>query len=198
MFKILLKYFFTSSLLYSSLSFAEFPQTDHDYSLLPPYCKARASGNSPLAKLWEKRLNAHGEGFLHIHHYCSALHTINLAQRMIPADEGQKKVRRRFYETATGGIGYMEENADPQFILWPQIYTTKAVALFALDRPGEAVNYLEKAIEKNKKFSKAYGMLADYWSKSGNKKSSIEILDEGLKYSPNSKILIKKRNALSK
>lgn len=182
-------------ILFSKATLADFPTTTEHFALLPPYCKAQMKGPQAANDLWRKRLPG---GFAHLHHYCSALHNINIAQRMIPADEGQKKVRRRFYETATGGIGYMEENADPRFILWPQMYTTKAVALFALDRPSEAVNYLEKAIEKNNKFSKAYGMLADYWIKTGNKKSAIDILDEGLKYSPNSKILIKRRNALSK
>ena len=92
----------------------------------------------------------------------------------------------------------MEKNADPHFILFPNIYTTKAEALFALDRPGEAAAYLTKAIEKNKKFTKAYSMLADYYIKTGNKKSANEILQEGLKYSPKSKKLHKKLNDLSK
>lgn len=203
MIKNILIIIFTGLLINTSQCYAEYPKTEHDFALLPPYCKAKFTPGSPAESLWARRLDKNIKdgrlgGFGHLHHYCSALHSINIAQQMIPSDEGKKKIQRRFYETATGGIGYMEENADPRFILWPQIYTTKAVALFALDRPSEAVNYLEKAIEKNKKFSKAYSMLADYWSKNGNKKSAIEILDEGLKYSPNSKILIKRRNALSK
>jgi len=196
--KLTLAILYLYFLLNPGLSLADFPTTKEHFSLLPPYCLAQMKPEwapSGAPKLWQSRLPG---GYAHLHHYCSALHNINIAQRMIPADEGQKKVRRRFYEAATGGIGYMEENADPNFILNPQMYATKAVALFALDRPSEAVNYLEKAIQKNNKFSKAYGMLADYWIKTGNKKSAIEILNEGLKYSPNSKILIKRRNALSK
>ena len=101
------------------------------------------------------------------------------------------------YGTVLGEAYYTERNSDPKCVLFPNIYATKAEALFALDKPGEAAGYLTKAIEKNKKFTKAYSMLADYYVKTGNKKSAIEILQEGLKYSPKSKILQKKLNALS-
>jgi tetratricopeptide (TPR) repeat protein len=191
---ILLMYF----LLHASESLADFPTTMRDFSLLPPFCLAQMKPElSPpgAPTLWSRRLPG---GYAHIHHFCSALHTLNLAQRMLPADEGQKKVQRRLFETVTGGIKYMEDNADPQFVLYPQMYATKAEALFALDQPGGAVNYLTKAIEKNKKFTKAYGKLADYYIKTGDKKSANDILQEGLKHSPNSKILHKKLNALSK
>jgi len=104
----------------------------------------------------------------------------------------------QYDETPEQMVKYMEDFADSKYVLFPNIYTTKAEALFALNQPGEAAAYLTKAIQKNKKFTKAYSMLADYYIKTGNTKAATDILQEGLKYSPKSKILQKKLNNLSK
>ena len=191
-------FLFISLLFNVSNSFAAWPKTEEDFSLLPPFCKAKSSGNSPEAQLWEKRLDAHGAGWLHVHHYCAALHTLRLANNLLPTDADTKMDKRGLYGAVLGEIKYVEEHADPQFVIFPNIYATKAEALFALDRPGEATAYLTKAISKNKKFTKAYKMLADYYIKTGNKKSATEILQEGLRYSPRSRTLQKRLNALSK
>ena len=195
MLKKIALFVFISLLLNASSSFAGYPKTDEDFSLLPPFCRAKLSGDSPLAKLWAERL---GSGWLHVHHYCAALHTLRLANNLLPTDADTKMDKRSLYGAVLGEIKYMEEHADPQFVIFPNIYATKAEALFALDQPGEAVVYLTKAISKNNKFTKAYKMLADYYIKTGNKKSATEILQEGLKYSPRSRTLQKRLNALSK
>jgi tetratricopeptide (TPR) repeat protein len=184
------------SLLNVSTSFAAYPKTDQDFSLLPPFCWARANGDP--GRVWEKRFNAHGGGFLHVHHYCAALHTLRLANNILGNDTHSKMEKSGAYGAVISNIEYMENNVDPSSTLFPHMYTTKAEALFALDRPGEAAAYLTKAIQKNKKFTKAYDLLADYYIKTGNKKSANEILQEGLKYSPKSKKLQKKLNDLSK
>ena len=191
-------FLFISLLLNVSESIADYPETDKDFSLLPPFCKAKLKPSSPAeTNLWSTRLNVHGIGFGHVHHYCAALHSIRLAQKILPASENDRQEKRGLLNSALGEINYMEEHADPQFVLFPNLYASKAEALFALDQPGEAAAYLTKAIGKNKKFTKAYWMLADYYIKTGNKKSANNILQEGLKYSPKSKILQKRLNAVS-
>ena len=192
-------FLFISLLLNASNSFAAGgPKTEEDWSLLPPFCKARSVASSPEGQLWEKRLDTHGQGFIHVHHYCGALHDLRLANSLLATDADTKMEKRGLYGAVLPNIKYMEEHADPQFVIFPNIYATGAEALFALDRPVEATAYLTKSISKNKKFTKAYKMLADYYIKTGDKKSATEILQEGLKYSPRSRALQKRLNALSK
>ena len=196
MLKKITLFLFASLLINATQSFAGYPQTDRDFSLLPPFCKAKLKPSSPAeTELWAKRL---GHDFGHTHHYCAALHSLRVANNIQPINDERKRTKMELYTTAAGEVEYVEKNANPQYVLFPNIYTTKAEALFALDRPGEAVAYLTKAIEKNKKFTKAYSMLADYYIKTGNVKAAIDILQEGLKHSPKSKKLQKKLNTLPK
>jgi tetratricopeptide (TPR) repeat protein len=187
---------FISLLLNATQSFAVYPQTDKDFSLLPPFCKAKLKPSSPAeTDLWARRL---GYDFGHTHHYCAALHSLRVANAIIPTDADRKQDKMGLYGAVLSEVKYMEDFADSKYVLFPNIYTTKAEALFALNQPGEAAAYLTKAIQKNKKFTKAYSMLADYYIKTGNTKAATDILQEGLKYSPKSKILQKKLNNLSK
>lgn len=183
-------------LILSSDIYAAYPETAQDFALLPPYCKAKLKPSSPAeTELWAKRL---GHDFGHTHHFCAALHSIRVANNIFATNADSKMDKVGLYKSALGDIKYMEEKADPNYMLFPDIYTSKAEALFALDQPGEAVGYLTKAINKNNKFTKAYSLLANYYLKIGNKKSAKETLEEGLKYSPNSKVLKNKLDKLSK
>jgi tetratricopeptide (TPR) repeat protein len=189
-------FLFVSLLLNVSAVIAEYPETDRDFSVLPPFCKAKLKPSSATeTELWGKQL---GHDFGHTHHYCAALHSLNLANNILATSEDNKQEKRHLLSRVIDETKYMEEHASPNYVLFPNIYTTKAEALFALNQPAEATGYLMKAIAANKKFTKAYGMLAGYYIKIGDKKSANEILQEGLKYSPKSKTLQKKIKALAK
>ncbi len=192
-------FLFVSLLLIMSKSFADYPTTDTDFSMLPPFCRVKLKPRSDAeTNSWSERLNVRGVGYGHVHHYCAALHSLRVANEILPINPSRAQDKRGLYSSVLGEVKYMEEHADPNFILFPNIYATKAEALFALDRPGEAAVYLTKAINKNRAFTKAYKMLADYYIKTGNKKSAIEILQEGIKYSKKPRGLQKRLDTLSK
>jgi len=90
MLKKITLFVFISLLLNATNSFAAWPHTEQDYSLLPPFCWARSHPGSPEEQLWKKRLDSHGEGFVHVHHYCEALHSLRLAQQMLPTNDDEK------------------------------------------------------------------------------------------------------------
>ena len=69
-------------LVFSSRSiFAVYPKTEEDFASLPPYCKARLNYDTkaPQYKQWDQRMGK--ETFLHVHHYCAALFSLDLARR---------------------------------------------------------------------------------------------------------------------
>lgn len=175
----------------------EYPKTAQEFALLPPYCKAKMQPSSPAEQqLWSKRI---GDGFGHIHHYCAALNSLREAQGIYGKDKESLMVKTSMLRSSViNNISYMEKNTSPSAIIMPHIYTTKAEAYLMLGQTGEAFEYFNKAIKANRKFTKPYALMSDYYVKINNKKDALEILKKGLKYSPRSKQLKRRLKKLSK
>ena len=159
-------------------------------------CKARASGsNSPEYKKWANKL---GKDFLHTHHLCAALHSLRLSQNTIPTNPKTKEYKRFQAQEVINNTSYLEQHAAPTYILFPLIYTTRAEGLIELNNFSEAIQYLKKAIETNKKYTKSYVVLSMLYTKQENKDLAIKTLQEGIENAPNSKILKKRLQKLQK
>ena len=173
-----------------------FPKTDFEFSLLPPYCKARAGRTSKAnKKLWESRL---GHDFLHTHHYCAALNMLRTAQGTFPTSRRQKREKIGMLTFIFNNLKYMEEHAHPNYILFPNIYTTKAEAFLEARQEDQAILYLHKAIKANPKYTRPYAMLSDIYLKHGKRKDAKEIIAQGLESSPKSKLLNKRMKQFTK
>lgn len=170
---------------------AEFPKSESDFVLLPPYCKARfGDKKSENYKAWGKRL---GHDFLHLHHYCAGLHTLNLANK-----ETDIKERNYKLTTAIGEMGYVLKNASQEFALLPKIYFDQGNIYELLNQPDKAMQDYQKSLSLNTKNSMPYAAMSDLYLKLNNKKEAIAILEKGLKYKPNSKVLRKHLEKLTK
>ena len=180
----------------TKIALAGYPETTSDYMLLPPFCKARASNSStPNYKKWEKKL---GHDFLHTHHYCASLHSLRIARSMFPSNRVEQQDKKGLLAFVFDNIKYMEGHAKSTYVLFPHIYTTQAEAYLEAKQPLQAIKYFNKSIQANKKFTKPYALLSDYYKSIKNKKKAISILKEGLKYSPKSRALNKRLAKLSK
>ncbi|WJW74450.1 hypothetical protein QVG61_07950 [Thiohalobacter sp. IOR34] len=160
---------------------AEFPKTEADFSLLPPYCKVkmRQPRQSPEWRMWSRRLAG---GFNHIHHYCAALHSINLANRSKRAQR-----RKELLTSAYKDMVYVEEHAARNFVLRPEILVKKGKVLERLGKAGEAVTAYQQAIRLNTKYSPAYIALADYYKSVGKRDLALDIVEKGIEQAPRSK-----------
>ncbi|WP_297529685.1 tetratricopeptide repeat protein [Thiohalobacter sp.] len=160
---------------------AEFPKTDADFALLPPYCKAkmRTERKSPQWSMWNRRLAG---GFTHIHHYCAALHTLNQANR-ISNPQRKKELMR----SALKNFEYVETHADEDFILRPEISVKKGKLLIRMGRANEALNAFQDAIRRKPNYSPAYMALADFYESVGDKDKALAVVREGLAKAPNSR-----------
>lgn len=165
-----------------SVCFSEYPKSKDDYRLLPPFCKARASGSKSVDyKKWQRIL---GKDFLHVHHYCAGLHTLNKARRT-----RDKKDRNYLLKVANKHILYMDGHANSRFKLFPQIYSTRGEIYELLGNNPKAVHAYSKSINANKKFTRPYGKLADIYYKLGQKDLAVQTIKRGLKFKPKSKSL---------
>ena len=173
------------------------PKTDEDFALLPPYCKARTVNGDTrivdpsLVKLWMARL---GGGFQHVHHYCWGLFDLNNAHKIFD----NKDRRNELLTSAIEEMQYVQKDAPPQFVLQPKIsYDIGQIREELGDNSGAMQAYYQ-SIKLNPKLPMPYAALSDLFKKQKNTKEAIAILEQGLKYKPKSKALLKRLAQLSK
>lgn len=163
--------------------FNQFPQTDSEFALLPPYCKVkmRADKKSPEYRMWDRRLAG---GFKHIHHYCAALNELNTADRVVLSHPVSAQELLR---DAIKQIAYVEKHADPNFVLMPQMLVTKGKIYLRLKDPGKAVQAFKAAIAKNPRYSGGYIALSDFFRSVGKREEALRVVREGMQQVPASK-----------
>lgn len=162
-----------------------FPETDRDFSMLPEYCSARYNRTrESITELWKKRI---GKDWVHVHHYCSALNSMNHANLAM-----EKNKTNDLLKHALSGFDYLLDNGSNKFPLLPELHTKKGDIYRRLGNTNESIKEYETAISIYPKYAKAYSGLSDLYKKQGNKQESINILKKGLKQKPDSKLLLNK------
>jgi len=164
---------------------AVYPETDTDFSLLPPYCKVKLRSDSKSAEYqaWEKRL---GPSFSNVHHYCAGLFTQTIANRM-----ADKNARIHELKSAVGEMEYVHVHSYQNFVLLPKIAFDQGEIYEQMDQPIDAMKKFQQSISLNPKNSQPYIALSNLYIKQNNKNEAIAILEQGLKYKPDSKSLRK-------
>ncbi|HHH38462.1 MAG TPA: tetratricopeptide repeat protein [Sedimenticola sp.] len=162
----------------------KYPKTDTDFSLLPEYCKARYNRLPPgdVAR-WKRKL---GRDFIHVHHMCAGLHTLNLAGRA-----SSEKQKAELLNSAIGAFNYVQRNAAPTFILQPEVAYRKAQAYERLGQVPEALREYRRAISLNQGISRFYVDLARLQYRNGEKEAAVETLTQGQKKRPHSRLIKK-------
>ena len=152
-----------------------------ELALLPQYCRGtqQIRSISKDSRPIEQYVTIYGYAYIHLHHYCWALNTENNALRLKPGD------RRAKLTYSLADYKYFLDRAPPNFILLPEIYTSRARVLFTLKRDVEAVMDLVKAIELKADYAPAYARLSDYYQGVGDKSNAIKILEQGISHTKN-------------
>ncbi|MBN2320620.1 MAG: tetratricopeptide repeat protein [Acidobacteria bacterium] len=118
--------------------------TEAEQLQLPAYCKARFELTElpiEVKKQWEARL---GKDFIHVHHYCYALNSLNRLRLGIGDPE-------YLLEISLNNLDYMIEHVRPNFVLLPEIYYNKGRTLMMMGKYEEAAIYFNKAKSLQKK-----------------------------------------------
>ncbi len=167
-----------------------FPQTDADFAKLPPYCKARLKGSKSDYKYWSKRIRPE---FIHMHHYCRGLHLLNKSLAVV--DKGE---RNDILFHAIKEFKYMQNMSTKDFYLRPEIANKAGNAYLRLGKAPEALKEFSKGIKLNPKYVLNYVGLSKVCRKQGDITKAKEILQQGLKHNPSSKLLKKRLKRLEK
>jgi tetratricopeptide (TPR) repeat protein len=164
--------------------------TDEEVARLDPICQARMKAGSSEYAMWAKRL---ASGWQDSHHYCFGTHFLNLANKTIDKDK-----RRGLLNSAAAEMEYTRIHTSDEYKLKPKIYYDIGQVREGLDDEAGAIQAYFYSIKLNPNLPKPYAALSDLYKKQNNSKQAIAILEEGLKYKPKSKTLLKRLEKLSK
>jgi tetratricopeptide (TPR) repeat protein len=157
---------------------------------LPPYCRYTKyyrellPGRKDPAELerWQKVI---GPAFVHIHHYCRGLQITNRAL----FEAKTKAARDRELGFSIGEFDFVIARVDSTFPLLPEILTKKGENLLVLQKDGEAVAALVRAIEVKSDYWPPYAALSDQYKKMGKLDEARNWLKRGLAASGGAKAL---------
>lgn len=166
------------------------PKSD-EMRFLPPYCDVRLNKdyNGPESKAWLAKL---GPTWAHIHHYCFALNFVRRADRIY----GNPRDRDGQLTVSLPDFDYVINNADPKFILLPEVYVNKGKVLQRLKRWPAAGEHFRKAIDLRPDWPGGYLALSEMYREMGSLEEAQNILDEGIKRNPEAQVLINRRAEL--
>jgi len=179
-FKLSLFFILVAPLLSSTaLALEEYAFSASEVRQLPPFC-----AGFPLdfyrddAKSLKRNIKVPGQ---HTHHFC----------------HGMKEILRKNYGAAVREFEYVQRMSNSQNDMLDSTSLYKAEALGMLGKTGPAIQEYYKAIQLNPKYHQAYERLADFYLKLGMKKDALDVINTGLKYSPNSRGLKRRLQKLT-
>lgn len=138
---------------------------------LPPFCLGLSeSFFAEEAKHLKKNIPVIGE---HSHHFCL----------------GMKAMLRGFYDHAVNEFDYVLGHSSLQGVTLPAAYLYRAEALAKLGNNREAIEGYSKAIQLKPTYKQAYTKFSDFYVKIGMPKDALDIINMGLRYSPDARSL---------
>jgi hypothetical protein len=169
-----------------------------EIALLPKYCtytqlfrsKVPGGNNEVEIGRWT---DVFGSTFQHLHHYCWGMMKTNRAM-LLARDRG---VKNFYLADALKEFDYVIERAPPDFVLLPEILDRKAVNLVRLERGPLALVEFERAMQIKPDYWPPYAHAADFHKDAGQIGKARQVLEEGLKHSPDAAALTRRLNELS-
>lgn len=164
-----------------------YEMSDLDLTMLPPFCTPWARGKEAQTDAWVKKLQ-----IPNIHHFCKGLNHVNHAVISTKKEDS--------YFNSKAGVSeftYILEHAKGKgFPLKAFLLENRAKLFDMLDDKDKAISDYMQSISVNPKYTKSYVGLIDLYTRHGNKEKAIFYVNEGLKYAPESKLLLKTKKKL--
>jgi len=165
--------------------------------MLPEFCKytqdfrehVPGGNNKTEIDRWTASM---GPTFIHMHHYCYGLQAVNRAEFMSRTRED----RIHNLGVSIKEFDYVIERATPEFAMLPEIFTKRGESLIKMDKPGEGMVDLRKAIDMKADYWQAYAVIGDYFKDAGEPAKAREWLEKGLAARPDTFPLKRRLSAL--
>ncbi len=177
----------------SSTVFAYYP-SDRDMRFLPPYCIARLQSNKVATQEVAKWKNLFGrKTWTSFHHYCQGINYVNRGSTGL-----NEETKVNDFKKGIENLNYHLKAYGVNFPLRAQTFYLLGTAYIGVDRKSEAINALNNAINIKPRYPSAYRKLSDLYLELGDVKKAAITIDNGLKKSPKSKSLLKKKKKIQR
>lgn len=171
------------------------PPTPAEIKSWPQFCQDRWKyGDNRKSSVVEKWRSVLGDDYEHLHHYCLGLNYVNRANR----SWNNKKNMTYFLSKAERNMNYMISHTKASFVIRPDIHIELGKVYVRQKKIGDAVAQFQNAIRLRKDYSKGYVALSDLYKNNNNRSEALKVIEEGLKYSPDSRSLKRRLKKLSK
>ena len=125
------------------------------------------------------------------------MHAYQHAMSIYPKNGSEQRKQAYFFRLAVNGIKYLEEHTDVKtHPIFAEMYTMKANIFLKQGDIAGALKYFEEALKVNKKYTKAYVSLSDFYLSINDKENALAVLERGLKHKPKSKSLARRKNKI--
>ncbi|MBI3772186.1 MAG: tetratricopeptide repeat protein [Gammaproteobacteria bacterium] len=173
-----------------------FTVTREELAMMPPYCTAFYGKEVGLPESVTAPLNSTiPAGCPSLHHYCDGL------KAMIRVDRNRTESGFWLEASVRAFQSVLQGDWWASCPLRPEAYVNIGKAQLLQSRrtggsSGEAVTNLMKALELKPDYVPAYYALGDFYSDMGDQKKALSVVEDGLRYSPKSKGLLRRFKAL--
>lgn len=130
-----------------------------------------------------------GEHFWAMHHHCWGLIRFRRSEQLgVPP-----VVRRGLLRHAIGDFEFVTKSMPRDFIMAPEIFTYTGRAHLLLNESGLAERAFINARKAKPDYWPAYSWWSTYLINNGRREEARELIEEGLRHSPDSKVLLNLR-----
>ena len=163
-----------------------FDRTENESRLLPRYCRDTMDIGKNYAIKRDYWVGVMGKSFEHMHHYCWA------QTNVLRSRKAGLTMQERIYlwGRAVNDYKYVTKNAEPNFILLPEIYTRIGEVEILRGNPADANKAFAQARQLKPDYWPAYSHWAEYLMNHGQRAEALKIVHSGLQQSPDAKVLL--------
>ncbi len=162
-----------------STSFGKTPQEEK-------MCQERIYARMPL--------NAKGNDWAHMHHYCDCLRFYDRAR----SAETKRDTEAFKFDilSSESNCQYVLNRVSKNWTMRPEVLVMRGRSLELGGRVAEALLSYNEAVKTDPNFSMAYAALGNFFEKNGNKADARKMFEEGLRRHPDNKYLRTRFNSL--
>ena len=165
--------------------------TQGELAIAPTYCVDTMGlagygdayyNTSPRAPHWVSLM---GKGFWAMHHYCYALINLARSEKFGVSDQQRQALRM----SAINDIDYVLTNTTESFVMRPELLVKKGAVLVTLHQGRAAVAAFREASQSKQDYWPAYTHWAELLRSNGKVEEAKTVVEAGLKYAPDAKLL---------
>lgn len=174
--------------VFADYKYTVYPMSDLELSMLPPFCQVWGKKDEAGTDAWVAKLK-----IPNIHHLCKGLNHVNYTV----FETKPEKIRFNAWE-GIGEFTYVLDFEDKQghrsYPLKAYILTNRAKLYGTYGENEKALNDFTAALKENPKYDKIYYELSEFYIKNNKKDKAKEVIEDGLRHIPESKVLNKLKN----